>query len=120
MGLSTKQQEFTRCVSQLINFATAQGFGLTFGDAYRDKRAHGDFGSKYGYSAASSVHKKRLAVDLNLFVDDKYITDGGCEEYLMLGNAWERMHPDARWGGNFKGKSANDANHFSFEYKGFK
>lgn len=115
MSLSTKQQEFTRCVSQLINFATAQGFGLTFGDAYRDKRAHGEFGVKRGYSAASSVHKKRLAVDLNLFVDSKYITNGNCEEYKLLGQAWERMHPDARWGGRF-----NDANHFSFEYNGFK
>jgi hypothetical protein len=117
MSLSKTQQEFTRCVSELINFATAQGWGLTFGDAYRDKRVHGKFGVKRSYSAANSVHKMRLAVDLNLFVDDKYITDGGCEEYQLLGLAWVRMHKLARWGGQFED---GDANHFSFEYNGFK
>ena len=116
MKLSVKQQEFTRCVSQLINFATAQGYGLTFGDAYRDERLYGSFGVKRSYSAAYSVHKKRLAVDFNLFVDGDYISDGDAPEWKVLGDEWVKMNPLARWGGNF---GSNDANHFSFEHKGF-
>jgi hypothetical protein len=117
MKLSEKQQIFTRCVSELINFATAQGFGLTFGDAARDRRLHGDMGVKKGYGAANSCHKVRLAVDFNLFIDGKYISDGSCEEYKLLGEAWERTSKMARWGGNF---SSIDSNHFSFEHNGFK
>ena len=117
MKLLEKQQEFTRCVSQLINFATAQGFGFTLGDAYRDPRVFGSLGDKKGYSAANSCHKVRLAIDLNLFVDGEYITDGDCEEYQLLGQAWKSMNKLARWGGGFRG---GDANHFSFEYGGYK
>ena len=120
MSLSKTQQEFTVCVAQLINYATAIGVQLTFGDAYRDPRVHGEFGAKKSYSASKSVHKKRLAVDLNLFVNGDYITNGDHSKYVMLGEEWEKMHPLARWGGRFKGKSAGDANHFSFEYNGYK
>ncbi len=115
MSLSKTQQEFTTCIAKLILYANECGYGLTFGDAYRDTRVHGSFGEKKSYSAASSVHKVRLAVDLNLFVNGKYITDGSSAEYLMLGEYWEGLDKLARWGGRFK-----DANHFSFEYQGFK
>ena len=117
MKLSSKQQEFTRCISQLINFATAQGYDLTFGDAYRDHRLHGKSSEKKGYGAKNSCHKKRLAVDFNLFIDGEYIIDGGCDQYQLLGEAWESMNEFARWGGRFE---SGDANHFSFEHNGFK
>lgn len=117
MKLSELQQEFTRCTAELILFAYRNGFKLTYGDAYRDARVHGELSAKKSYSAANSVHKLRLAVDLNLFVDGKYITDGNCDEYKLLGDYWKAIHPIARWGGDFK---SGDANHFSFEYGGFK
>lgn len=115
MGLGELQKDFTRCVGQLINYAYARGWELTFGDAYRDPRVHGVWGNKGSYSAARSQHKRRLAVDFNLFVDGAYITDGDHEAYIELGKEWEAMHPHAEWGGNF-----NDANHFSFRYEGYK
>lgn len=115
MSLSKKQREFTLCVSKLIEFAYEKGYELTFGDAYRDPRVHGKFGEKRSYSASRSVHKQRLAVDFNLFVDGKYIQDGEHKAYHELGNFWESLHDSARWGGRF-----NDANHFSFEHNGVK
>jgi hypothetical protein len=121
MSLSKTQQEFALAIAQLINFSHAIGVQLTFGDAYRDPRLHGARGEKKGYGARNSCHKLRLAVDFNVFVDGEFITDGEHEKYKMLGEEWEMMHPLARWGGRFsKGKSAGDANHFSFEYNGFK
>lgn len=113
MSLSKTQQEFTLCVSKLIEYAYQKGYALTLGDAYRDKRVHGDFGEKKSYSSAKSCHKLRLAIDLNLFVDGEYITDGNCEAYWDLGEWWENCHELARWGGRFE-----DANHFSFEVWG--
>ncbi|MDA3806630.1 MAG: M15 family metallopeptidase [Thiomicrorhabdus sp.] len=115
MSLSGKQQEFAQCVSELIEYAYKKGYGLTFGDAYRDKRVHGDFGVKESYSAAHSVHKLRLAVDFNLFVDDDYISDGLHPGYKDLGKYWKTLHIDASWGGDFQ---SNDANHFSFAHWG--
>lgn len=38
MTLRESQSEFVRMVARLIDFATANGYELTFGDAYRDPR----------------------------------------------------------------------------------
>ena len=115
MKLGDKQRLFTKCISDLINYTYAMGHELTFGDAYRDQRVHGEFGKKGSYSASKSVHKLRLAVDLNLFVNGEYITDGDHPVYKEIGELWEGMNENARWGGRF-----NDANHFSFEHWGVK
>ena len=101
------------CVGDLIRYAYDQGYELTFGDAFRDHRAFGQFGQKRSYASANSVHKIRLAVDLNLFANGKYIRDGDHPGYKKLGEFWESLHPAARWGGRFR-----DANHFSFEHWG--
>ena len=115
MSLAAKQQRFTKCVGLLIQQAYSLGYGLTFGDAYRDPRTNGIFGLKQSYAAANSVHKVRLAVDLNLFVDGAYITDGDHLGYKQLGEFWKGLDPDARWGGDFR-----DSNHFSFEHERYK
>lgn len=116
MKLSTKQQEFNYQCSKLAVWAYEElGVRLTDGDAYRDPRPHGEFGTKKSYGASRSCHKVRLARDYNLFVDGKYITNGDHEMYVKLGEKWESMHPLARWGGRF-----GDANHFSFEHQGSK
>jgi len=115
MSLSGNQQRFTECVGLLIAQAYRLGYALTFGDAYRDPRAYGDHGVKKSYAAAESVHKLRLAVDLNLFVEGDYITSGDHIAYQQLGEFWEGLDPAARWGGRF-----DDANHFSFEQWGCK
>lgn len=115
LSLGQRQKALTLCIAQLIAYAYSKGYELTFGDAMRDPRLHGEFGVKAGYGAAKSVHKVRLAVDLNLFVEGKYISSGEHPAYKELGSYWESLHPLARWGGRF-----NDANHFSFEYMGCK
>ena len=98
-------------VAKLIVFAYEHGYELTFGDAYRDPRVHGSIGEKKSYSAASSVHKERLAIDFNLFKDGVYLT--ASEDYKALGEFWESI--GGAWGGRF-----SDGNHFSLEYQGRK
>ncbi|PNH99244.1 M15 family metallopeptidase [Vibrio diazotrophicus] len=113
MTLGDKQRVFTRMIADLIVFAYEQGYELTFGDAYRDPRVHGNIGEKKSYSSASSNHKQRLAVDLNLFVKGEYITNGDHPAYVALGEYWESL--GGSWGGRF-----DDANHFSIEHNGRK
>ncbi|MGO2457018.1 M15 family metallopeptidase [Vibrio casei] len=115
MTLGDKQRAFTRMIADLIQFAYNSGFELTFGDAFRDSRVHGAMGKKKSYSASSSNHKIRLAVDFNLFVNGEYITKGDHPAYIQLGEYWESL--GGSWGGRFKG---GDANHFSLEHNGRK
>lgn len=98
-------------VARLIEFAYANGYELTVGDGYRDPRLHGALGVKIGYGAANSCHKIRLAIDLNLFRDGKYLT--ATEDYRVLGEFWESI--GGTWGGRF-----SDGNHFSIEHDGRK
>ncbi len=106
MKLSDKQQLFTHAIGMLLCYAHQQGYGLTFGDSYRDPRLHGKYGTKKSYSSASSNHKLRLAVDLNLFVKDEYIQDSSHPVWIELHDFFE----------NLGGASmiSYDANHFSF------
>ena len=111
--LGAKQQRFTLMAAKLIQHIYAEGYTATFGDAYRDPRVHGAHGTKKAgsYSAAGSVHKLRLAVDLQLFKDGKYLTSS--KDYTFAGLYWESI--GGTWGGRF-----NDGNHFSLEHGGYK
>jgi hypothetical protein len=109
MTLGAKQRKFTRMIAELILWAYDQGYEITVGDAYRDPRLHGAVGVKQGYGAPSSCHKLRLAMDLNLFRDGKFLT--ATEDHRPLGEKWESM--GGTWGGRF-----NDGNHYSLEHEG--
>ena len=61
MSLSKKQQRFAKCIALLIVYAFDKGYALTFGDAFRDPRVHGEFGIKTSYSAAN--HREQIQRD---------------------------------------------------------
>jgi hypothetical protein len=105
MKLSEHQQEFARHVAILILYSHCLGYEVTFGDAYRDPRVHGQLGEKVSYSSANSNHKRRLAVDLNLFKDGEYL--GSTDDHEELGKFWESLDPLNRWGGRWE-----DGNHY--------
>lgn len=111
MSLGSKQRKFTLMIAQLIQWAYEQGYELTVGDAYRDPRLHGQVGEKKGYGASGSLHKQRLALDLNLFKEGEFLT--ATEDHKPLGEKWESM--GGSWGGRF-----NDGNHYSLENQGRK
>lgn len=111
MSLGTMQRKLPPMISKLITYAYDQGYELTFGDAYRDPRVHGALGEKVGYGHKNSAHKKRLAIDLNLFKDGQYLTS--TEDHRFLGEYWESL--GGTWGGRFA-----DGNHYSLEYLGVK
>lgn len=121
-SLGARQRFFTWAVSKLIEHAYSHGYALTVGDAYRDPRVFGAFGEtkKGSYSAKRSVHKVRLAIDLNLFKQYdggkwKYLTSS--ESHKPLGAFWVELGKanaaPLRWGGDF-----GDGNHYSLEYDG--
>lgn len=109
--LGQKQRRFGRMVAALLNKALEMGYEYSFGDAFRDPRVHGDFGVKRGYSAAKSLHKLKLAIDLNLFKDGKYLATTA--DHRPLGEWWEAQ--GGTWGGRW-----GDGNHYSLEHQGCK
>ena len=113
MLLSQKQREFAFHVHLLIQHIFAMGYECTLGDAYRDPRSHGKQGEEGPYGRNASAHKSRLAIDLNLFVDNMYISESA--PYTQFGIYWCALHKENEWGGNWRG---NDANHFSRRHNG--
>lgn len=111
MTLRQKQVEFCKILPRLIDKAFELGYEVTLGDAYRDPRLHGEVGVKLGYGHPKSCHKLRLAIDLNLFKDGKFLTT--TEDHRPLGEWWESV--GGTWGGRF-----NDANHYSLEHEGMR
>jgi hypothetical protein len=109
--LGQKQRRFARMVARLIDKAYEMGYEVTLGDAYRDARVHGIFGEKKGYGAGRSCHKLRLAIDLNLFRNGRYLERS--EDHRQLGEWWESQ--GGTWGGRFR-----DGNHYSLEHDGAK
>jgi len=97
LTLREKQSTFVLMVRDLITFATQSGYEFTFGDAW----AHN------GHKKDSN-HYIRLAIDLNLFKDGKWITDG--EDFVPLHDYWDSIGGAQR--------IIHDMNHFSVEHQG--
>ena len=111
--LSAKQQIFTANIARLIIWAYNQGYRLTFGEAYRTPE-QAALNARKGTGVANSVHMVRLAVDFNLLKDGVFQTS--TEAHKPLGEYWKSLHPDNRWGGDFK--SRPDGNHYSMTHNG--
>ena len=109
MSLRNKQSRFALNIAFLILEAERLGYEVTFGDAFRDPRLHGNMGEKKGYSHANSTHKNRLAIDLNLFIAGKYITDA--TGHKELHGFWVDKCGGAPM-------IEGDPNHYSYEHRG--
>lgn len=97
MSLIDKQHRFAIEAAKLILVAESMGYIVTLGDAYRDERCR--------YGSTQSKHRKRLAIDLNLFKNGVYLTE--TSDHLPLGQHWELI--GGVWGGRF-----NDGNHYEW------
>lgn len=119
MGIRKMQSIFTTNISLLIKFARSEGLEVTFGDAYRDpllakinsgkydliNRATGDRITLARRGAENSLHRRRLALDLNLFKNGIYLST--TEAHRAMGRFWESLNVLNRWGGRF-----DDGNHY--------
>lgn len=109
MTLGQKQRQFAIKLAKHIQWLYSMGYEVSLGDAFRDPRVHGKFGedvdAPYGHS--KSFHKKKLAQDLNLFKDGKYLSS--TEAHRFSGEKWKQR--GGTWGGDFE---EPDGNHYSW------
>lgn len=133
MTLGQKQELFSIMLCKLLSKMDADGYGVRTGDVW----AHDVNGiiefmeavlpylpehlleSRYRYLQTlnamrhmpNSCHYYKLAADLNLFKDGRYLTK--TEDHKPFGEYWESL--GGAWGGHF-----GDANHYSLEHGGRK
>lgn len=107
--MSRKQWEFLQDVAKLISWVAEQpGMYVTGGELHRLPETQALLVQRGSSKTTDGQHQKRLAIDLMLFIDGEWQQDTAA--YKPLGEYWESLHPDNRWGGNFSG--AWDGNHF--------
>lgn len=119
MSLRAKQSIFALNISKLIVWANENGYEITTGEAYRtnDQQLLYFMGYKLLVVGGSlklaktkpksktmnSYHLKKLAEDINLFIDGEYKTDK--ESFKPLAEYWRTLHPDNvsgyDWGWDF-------------------
>ena len=103
--LNGAQHAFTIAFSQLILFAQDLGYTVSIGECLRTCGRRG------------SLHDLRLACDLLLFKDGRYLKGG--QDYRHLGAWWIRYGHNygipLEWGGSGE---RGDGNHFSHGWKG--
>lgn len=101
--LGKEQEAFAVAISRLILWAHENGIAVRKIDAFRAPSLHGAWGEKKAYGSAYSLHKLKLAQDL--WTKNE-------ADYIRLHNKWDDL------GGS--DRIANDMNHFSFEWMGYR
>ena len=116
MTLGQKQELFAFLLPRLLDFIYERGYQARLGDLFRDPRVHGYFGhsSRISYSGPRSVHKLKIAVDINLFKNGEFLRN--TEDHREIGEYWKTLHPLCRWGGDFQ---RPDGNHYSLFHDGY-
>lgn len=99
LTLRQKQSLFTKKICELTLWAYKRGYEVTDGHALRCKDCP--------IGIEKSKHKVKLARDLNLFKDGKYLRS--TEDHRFLGEKWEKM--GGVWGGRFAKK---DGCHYQY------
>lgn len=92
MSLRDQQSQFMLMLGKLIIYAYEQGFEMTGGDLW----------AKTGHKE-NSAHYRRCAIDINLFKDGKWLTDGTGHD--ILHDYWDILGGSERL--------VHDMNHYS-------
>lgn len=105
MSLLDLQFDFTRKLALLVLYAYEIGYTVTYGRVYASEAAN-----KADGGHERSLHTVRLAADLNVFKDRKWLTDGSGHDELH--DFWDKLGGATR--------IAKDMNHYSMEYNGMR
>lgn len=108
--LMIAQFTFSGMVPRLIDKAHSLGFEVSLGEAWRTPEQAALYAKK-GKGISNSLHTDKLAIDINLFKDGKYLSS--TEDHRTLGEWWEEV--GGTWGGRF-----GDGNHYSLAFGGRK
>ncbi len=101
--LGEKQELFTASLAILLQYMISQGYQPRLAFVLRCEDCP--------VGRAQSLHKSKLAADIDLFKDGQYLTE--TEDHRQFGEFWEAMGVHHSWGGHF-----DDGNHYSLTHDG--
>lgn len=90
MKLQDEQWAFVNDVASLILYIHTHGFTASFGEVYRTPEQHAIYQLAGKTKSYFSQHQKRLAVDLNFFVNGLPETD--IKILGPIGRYWESLY----------------------------
>lgn len=108
MSRVSEQHAFAQDVAKLLQWLGANGFMVTLGEAWRTPEQQAIYVSTKKSTTMKSKHLERLAIDLNIFKDGKWLVD--YESLKEIGEVWKRLSPSNVWGGDWK--TFKDLPHF--------
>ena len=109
MTLNDKQHIFSQNLAKLLLHVESLGLTCSIGEVYRTKE-QAEIYVKQGIGIKDSQHCKKLAVDIHLFSNGKYLQMKS--DYQPLADYWKSLHLENRWGGDWK---RVDAVHFEMQ-----
>jgi D-alanyl-D-alanine carboxypeptidase len=112
-SLRELQSRHVLYTGKLIDWATQNGYELTWGETLRTP-AQAMINAANGSGITHSLHLIKLAVDLSLFKDGVLLES--VDDYRPLGEYWKSLDPLCCWGGDFATRP--DADHFSITWQG--
>jgi len=109
MSLVDEQAAFLLDFCRLVHYCTVTlKWRVTSGELMRPVEMQKIYVQNGRSKTMNSNHLKRLAGDLNFFIDGKYICT--YEDIKPAGDFWEALSSKNRWGGNFN--NFKDVPHF--------
>lgn len=108
MSMVSEQFMFLQDVAKLIQFCVSEGIIVTGGELYRTEEQQQIYVRTGRSKTMNSNHLKRLAIDLNFFIDGKLCYD--VPSLSKIGTYWESLSPHNSAGMFWK--SFKDVPHF--------
>lgn len=99
MTLNDRQHVFAMNLAKLLQHVDSVGLTCSVGEVHRPPET-AELYAKRGIGIKDSQHCKKLAVDLHLFANGKYLQNKS--DYQPLGEYWKSLHPENEWGGSWK------------------
>ena len=91
MSMVSEQFTFLQDVAKLIQFCVAEGIVVTGGELHRTTEQQQIYVQTGRSKTMNSNHLKRLAIDLNFFIEGKLCYD--VAQLSKVGTYWESLSP---------------------------
>ena len=108
MTLGEHQEKFMRDVSKLLNHLLQNGYQIRGGELQRTQEQQQIYVNQGKSKTNKSNHLLKCAIDLHIFKNGSWLQSK--QELQSIGDYWESLDNQNRWGGNFK--SFLDCPHF--------
>ena len=115
MTLRQEQSLFAKDILKLLNWASDNGYEVTFGEAQRTVEQQALHVKNGRSKTMNSYHIKKLAFDLFFFSSAGKLLSSKVE-MQPIGDHWESLSSKNSWGGNWN--SFKDIPHFERRYLG--